>query len=184
MGTLGKLVLVAASIFCISYNIPYLWYVEYRYTDRALQSPVAGPLSIRHLETTESTYESLCIQNIGHRLKDWEKSQGGVPVGELESTEGGVKCIVTWKPDTAMPSSQSRDPIAGLLYHPGYLEQRSIPELGQGFPVVILRVGTMEELKEFHSARNRFRILSSGILAVFAIGGILSIRKGEQRGRP
>ena len=177
MQTLIRVVLIIASIFCIIYNIPYLWCVEYRHVGQSLQSPIDDPLTGKHLETTETTYKSFCFKNVGHQLKDWNKTRGKVPVGELESTNGTVKCVITWKPNTAFPQSHSPDPMPGLLYHPGYLEQRSIPELGQGFPVAILRVGTMEQLRDFHSARNRFRLSSSVILAIFVTGGILAISK-------
>jgi len=177
MRSLVTVVLIMGSIVCIAYNLPYLWYVEYRHIGRALDSPVDGPLNMMYLETTAATYESFCFKDVGHQLRNWNTTRGAVPAGELNTPNDPIRCVVTWKPNTAMPTPDSAGRVAGLLYHPGYLERRSVPELGQAYPPVILRVGTVEQLREFHSARNRFRILSSVILGIFAVGGVVKLTK-------
>ena len=166
--TIFHIILGALSIAFILYNGPYLWFVEYRSIRSALDNPIQEHLSAYHITQTHSKYVPYCFETIDYLIKDWGQLRGAIPTGEIVEPSGMFSCVITWKSGKKMNDYGKITKFAGLLYHPGYLEEWTIPELKEKrFRTAILRLGTMEELVEFYKARMRFRILFMITLATF-----------------
>lgn len=175
-------VLLLLSICFIAYNGPYLWWVEYRHIPSALANPLNGPIKAEYIKDTESAYRAYAFRTIGEfQIRDWSQTRGAIPVGELKSEDSTLSCIVTWKPKTNLSDVLSLGSPSGLLYHPGYFERRTLPELGTKFPVAILRIGTLEELKEFYRVHWRFRIIFIIVLSLFSLNALYQMIRQKRQ---
>lgn len=167
--------LVLLSLILLAYQGPYLWYVEYRDVEDALDNPVDAELTQQYVIRTAKEYNPVCFRKISATIADWEQTRALIPVGHLKSDDHLLTCVVTWSPGTSFKEIQALPDLSGLLYHPGITEQKSIPELGDDYPVAILRVGKMEQLRKFYASRRRTRLIVSVPVGIFAALGIVQL---------